>query len=267
MRATEKVDRRTARQTIADFLSSLPVAPARALMLDYDGTLAPLVPDRDQAFPRPGVREMLARLVAGGRTRVAVVSGRPARDAERLLGLQPHPEIWGSHGLERMGAAGRLVAAAPLPRPARELLAAIREWISVRGWSSLYEEKPFGFALHSRGADPVVFEAAVREVLEHWRLSAETVGLEVLAFDGGVELRPAGSHKGMVVKALLAELPAGAAVAYLGDDRTDEDAFTALGHRGLPVLVRDEWRPTAAHVWLKPEELLPFLAAWERAIS
>jgi trehalose-phosphatase len=267
MRAPENVDTRTTRQTIGDFLAALSAAPARALLLDYDGTLAPLVPERDRAFPYPGVRETLAQLLAGGRTRIVIVSGRPARKVERLLGLDPHPEIWGSHGLERMGVGGRLVAAAPLPRPASELLAAIRDWIFSHGWIRLYEEKPFGFALHSRGADPEMYATAMRNLLEQWRLSAETSGLEVMAFDGGIELRPAGSHKGMVVQTLLAEMPAGSTVAYLGDDLTDEDAFAALGRRGLSVLLHEEWRPTAADVWLKPEELLPFLSAWERAVS
>jgi trehalose-phosphatase len=267
MQAREEIDTRTSPQPVADFLAALPAASSRALLLDYDGTLAPLVADRERAFPRPGVREMLGRLLAGGRTRVAVVSGRPARDAERLLAMNPHPEIWGSHGLERLGVGGRLVAAAPLPRPSRELLAAIRDWVASHGWARLYEEKPFGFALHSRGVDPDLFDAALRNTLERWQLSAETVGLQVTPFDGGIELRPAGSNKGNVVRALLAELPAGAVIAYLGDDRTDEDAFAALGRHGLSVLVHDEWHPTVADVWLKPEELLHFLSAWERVVS
>jgi trehalose-6-phosphatase len=55
-------------------------------------------------------------------------------------------------------------------------------------------------------------------------------------------------------------------VAYLGDDRTDEDAFKALAGRGLAVLVREELRPTAAAVWLRPPvELLDFLQRWMTA--
>jgi trehalose 6-phosphate phosphatase len=58
------------------------------------------------------------------------------------------------------------------------------------------------------------------------------------------------------------------AVAYLGDDRTDEDAFMALRGRGLAVLVRPDLRATAAEVWIRPpDELLLFLQRWEQSTS
>ena len=54
-----------------------------------------------------------------------------------------------------------------------------------------------------------------------------------------------------------------APIAYLGDDRTDEDAFRALQGRGLTVLVRQELRPTSAELWLRPpDELMHFLNDW-----
>jgi trehalose-6-phosphatase len=65
------------------------------------------------------------------------------------------------------------------------------------------------------------------------------------------------------VRTILAESLPDAAVAYLGDDRTDEDAFRALNGKGLTVLVRPEYRPTAAEVWLQPpQELIQFLEEW-----
>jgi len=64
----------------------------------------------------------------------------------------------------------------------------------------------------------------------------------------------------------LAEEGADAAVAYLGDDLTDEDAFRALAGRGLRALVRAELRPSEADVWIRPPgELLAFLDRWLRA--
>jgi trehalose-6-phosphatase len=64
---------------------------------------------------------------------------------------------------------------------------------------------------------------------------------------------------------VLSELAPGAAVAYLGDDRTDEDAFAALAGRGLAVLVRDRDRPTEADIRLRPpDEVVAFLSRWVR---
>jgi trehalose-6-phosphatase len=72
--------------------------------------------------------------------------------------------------------------------------------------------------------------------------------------------------KGSVVRALLAEIDPATPVAYLGDDEPDEDAFLALDHRGLRILVRSEWRETLADTWLRPPgELLQFLSAWLEA--
>ena len=73
-----------------------------------------------------------------------------------------------------------------------------------------------------------------------------------IRFDGGLEIRVAGPGKGDAVRAILKEAGPGAAVAYLGDDQTDEDAFHALKGIGLTVLVRPQSRPTAADVWLQP---------------
>ena len=65
------------------------------------------------------------------------------------------------------------------------------------------------------------------------------------------------------MKAVLSETPEGSAVAYLGDDITDEDAFRAVKPRGLGVLVRPELRETAADIWIRPpDELLSFLRHW-----
>jgi trehalose-6-phosphatase len=75
-----------------------------------------------------------------------------------------------------------------------------------------------------------------------------------------------GRNKGGAVEAILAEAGTGGPVAYLGDDLGDEAAFRAVkrvGPRGLSVLVRREWRETAAEVWLRPPgELKGFLERW-----
>ena len=66
-----------------------------------------------------------------------------------------------------------------------------------------------------------------------------------------------------MVSSILEEHGKNTVVAYLGDDETDEDAFTALGDRGLSVLVSQESRSTGADIWIRPpEELFAFLEGW-----
>jgi len=253
--------------SVERFFDRVAVAHRRALLLDFDGTLAPFSADRTRARPYPAVREELLRLLATRATRVAIVSGRGARAVGSLLGLAPVPEIWGSHGLERLEPGGAY-RVEPLPPSTSARIEEAAAWARTQGFSALLERKPLGLALHARGAAPGLFEQARQAALARWNQPLGEAGLEPLEFDGGVEWRPAGGHKGQVVATVLAEEGPGAAVAYLGDDRTDEDAFQALQGVGLAVLVRSSPRPTAANLWIEPpEELVEFLARWRQALS
>ncbi|MGH9442244.1 MAG: trehalose-phosphatase, partial [Thermoanaerobaculia bacterium] len=172
-------------------------------------------------------------------------------------------ELWGSHGLEHRSASGS--PAAPTPNENEGFLAREAAWIADRGWDKVLERKPFGLALHGR-AFPAAFQAARRAVLPRWSAAADGRNLEIRAFDGGMELRPRGAHKGQVVERVLEDVGPLAPVASLGDDATDEDAFEAIRGRGLGVLVRHESRPTLADVWIRPPtELADFLEAWSSA--
>lgn len=251
-----------AQPTLDAFFAGLAAAPRRALLLDYDGTLAPFRAERDQATPYPGVRELLGALLAAGRTRLVIVSGRAVDDLVRLLGVEPTPELWGSHGWERRTADGRYLPP-DLGAAARDGLAAAAQVAAAAGLGHALEQKPAGLALHWRGLDERAAQALREEVGGAWAPIAQRHGLRAHPFDGGLELRAPGRDKGTAVQTLLDELGPQTALAYLGDDLTDEDAFERIGARGLRVLVRPEPRPTRADLWLRPPaELLEFLGRW-----
>lgn len=250
------------RQVPEEFWRQLQQAVERVLMLDYDGTLAPFCVRRDEAVPYPGVREVLERLAATGRTRLVIVSGRPVAQVQALLGLQHEVELWGCHGWERLTADGEHHLE-PLPERAARAMEEAGRWADSQHLGEGLEKKPVSLALHWRGRATVEAEDLARRARSAWEPLACRGGLELHAFDGGLELRCPGRDKGSAVRQVLAGLPAEAAVAYLGDDRTDEDAFRALGRRGLGVLVRDQWRASAARCWLRPpQQLLEFLQCW-----
>src|SRR5205085_3853439 len=98
----------------ASFMEKVRHARARALLLDYDGTLAPFTPDRSRAFPYREIPELISRIMRCN-TRVVLVSGRPATELVFLSGIHPHPEIWGSHGSERLRPDGSYEVEAPPP--------------------------------------------------------------------------------------------------------------------------------------------------------
>src|SRR5260370_40819006 len=89
----------------ASFLERVRRATSRALLLDYDGTLAPFTPDRTRAFPYREVPELVSQIMRQG-TRVILISGPPATGLLFLSGIHPHPDIWGTHGPVRPPSAG-----------------------------------------------------------------------------------------------------------------------------------------------------------------
>ena len=247
---------------LENFFPCLKTAPQGLLMLDYDGTLAPFRVERDQAFPYPGVREALKKIRHSGKTRLIIVTGRKIEDVLPLLGLTPPPEIWGSHGLERLLPDGSY-RRKPISKEQRDLLTQMKHWAEKFGWTPRFERKPGGAAFHWRGLSDSEKERLAQAVLNRWKVLAEQVGFLLHYFDGGLEFRTKGISKGEAVRQLLKESEPETCAAYLGDDQTDEDAFRALGDRGLSVLVRGEPRPTAAAIRLvPPDELLNFLKKW-----
>ena len=88
------------------FFKRLKSEPSNLLFLDYDGTLAPFKINPQEAIPYPGIRKILSQLIECDKTRLVIVSGRHTREIIPLLNLDTPPEIWGSHGLERLKPGG-----------------------------------------------------------------------------------------------------------------------------------------------------------------
>jgi trehalose-phosphatase len=159
----------------------------------------------------------------------------------------------GRHAMEEPAAEARIA----LERAGEAVQA-------VLSGAARLERKLASIALHWRGlphADAARLDARAREIWEPLAVSGGA--LELLSFDGGIELRATGCNKQYAVKTVLSQTGEHSAVAYLGDDMTDEDAFHAVKPRGLAILVRPQFRPTAADVWLRPpEELVAFMRHW-----
>jgi trehalose 6-phosphate phosphatase len=253
----------TPRVDFAGFIAGLAQAPQRVLMLDYDGTLAPFHVRPDLAMPYPEVATVLEEVVQAGGTRVVIVSGRPADELLPLLTLTERPEIWGSHGWERLLADGRRIVEQPAGEARKALAQASAAMENVIPDDARLERKLASIALHWRALPEGAAQRLRAHATEVWRPATADGTLELLSFDGGLELRAVGCNKQYAVKAILSETAQDSAVAYLGDDMTDEDAFAAIKTRGLGILVRPEFRDTAADVWLQPpHELASFMAHW-----
>jgi trehalose 6-phosphate phosphatase len=192
--------------------------------LDYDGTLAPIVPRPEDARAQPGTVDALTALVVAG-VRVVVVTGRPAATAVALGGLDAVPGlvVLGHYGLQHW-QDGRLTTPAPAPGVATAR-AALEAYAEQQADGVAVEDKHHSVALHTRNADDPsgAFEAA-RPVLA--RLAHDT-GLELVPGRFVLELRPAGTDKGGALRRLLRDTGA-RAVLLAGDDLGDLPAVDAL---------------------------------------
>jgi trehalose-phosphatase len=231
------------------------------LLLDYDGTLAPFQDDRMQALPWPGVTERLEQLNTLPSVHLTLVTGRSARELASLLPLRHPVEIWGSHGGEHLAANGAY-SAAELAPPQQGALDELERAMVSAGFAPQVERKPASLAAHWRVLDSTGATRMEQIAREVYRGRGQRAGLQLLIFDGGIEMRSEAIHKGHAVLHMTKQFPT-ATAAYLGDDITDEDAFAALRGRGLTILVRQEPRPSRAAWWLRPpQELIAFLDAW-----
>ena len=250
------------RSQLEPFFRSLAQSSESALLVDYDGTLAPFQTQRDQAFPYPGVALLLQEIVRDACSRVVVISGREVTDLLPLLNIHPRPQIWGIHGLQRLRSDG----STEMPHLDSKTLHGLSDaehWLSYKQLRHRAEFKPGGIAIHWRGLSALDAADLRARVLLGWRPIVTEYGLDLLEFDGGIEIRAFKANKGDAVRGFLDGISPDAPVAYLGDDTTDEQAFHAMGDRGITVLVRPEWRETSARLWLRPpEELTDFLQSW-----
>lgn len=244
------------------FETALADAQERLLLLDYDAIVGPLARDQVNPVPSQGVPQALERITTNCGTRVVLISSRPAHDVRRLVGTNFEPEVWGSHGLERLHPDGRKQTL-EVQGAIIKSLARVADELDSIGLAPLAENKPGAVAVHWRWVPSNRLEEVKELAYRVMAPATRNPSLKLDLFDGGLELRVRGCNKGDAVRTLLSEIELRVPVAYLGRDVTDEDAFRALSARGLSVLVSPRYRFSAAQIWLKtPADLIRFLAGW-----
>ena len=214
--------------------------PVLLVATDYDGTLAPIVDDPRAAFPLREGLVALRLLAELPNTHVAVISGRALGELARLSGLGPPIHLIGSHGGEL--DSGFL---ASLPAPALELRERLQREVETiaRDHPALFvEPKPAGLALHYRNAPESAARRARRAVEDG---PATLPGVTLKHGKEVVELAVVPTDKGAALRTVRQRLGA-TAVAFFGDDVTDEDAFATLTGPDLGVKVGDG--PSAAQL-------------------
>lgn len=217
------------------------------LCLDFDGVLAPIVADPEQAVIHPDAHRTLEQL-AGRFATIAVVTGRPASQAvelgalralaARLQGTGTTLTVRGQYGAQRWSSTNDRIESAPAPAGLAEFdrrLPAILAAAEAR--DAFVEHKGIAIAVHTRRTPhPAETLARVLPLVEE---SAAECGLRVEPGRFVLEVRGSGTDKGDALRELRAELVP-TAVTYIGDDLGDIPAFqavSAMRDDGLPGLL------------------------------
>jgi alpha,alpha-trehalase len=243
-----------------------------AIFLDYDGTLTPIVEDPKDATLPDKTKKVIKRLTE--HYSVAIISGRDLSDVQNMIGIGDIAYA-GSHGFDIVGPGGRYrnqkMGKPFLPmlkRAEAELREAIRDIQGAR-----IEHKRFAIAVHYRqvdSSDVSTLKQRFDNISSHYPELRKSTGKKV------IELRPnIDWDKGKALFYLLETLYTDSGrilPLYIGDDITDEDAFRAIGERGIAIAVGSEKRETAAHYMLQDtEDVAKFLqelaARAEREVS
>jgi trehalose-phosphatase len=225
------------------------------LFLDYDGTLAPFHPMPEEAYALENSIEMLKKFSKTEKYKISFVSGRKLSGLQQMLEIE-NANYAGSHGLEV-----KLVFEDKITYPfqnknidqkSSELYQKIKEKYEVMANVKL-EDKGFGIALHCSS------EKQKNEIAGRLKADFADTSYQVLAGRKLVEIRPEGWDKGKAVKYISEKMKEHYNIEdylsiYIGDDRTDEDAFKAI-ESGISIYVKnDDNLKTAADYYLNDPE-------------
>jgi trehalose 6-phosphate phosphatase len=231
--------------------------PARcAYFLDFDGTLVEIALRPSAVKVAPELPALMAELHTAAGGALALISGRPLADIDRMVGLKYLP-VAGQHGSERRDARGQ-VHVHPVDVDAlSELRTRAQSWCATHPGLAL-EDKGLSIALHYRTAPEL---AAVAERLVRDAIGEANADFHIQTGKMVFEIKPTGPDKGRAIEAFLSESPfAGRLPVFIGDDVTDEHGFDAVNARGgVSIKVGDgasaaRWRLQSVadvHRWLR----------------
>lgn len=207
-------------------------AKKRVLLLDHDGTL--MAPSSISSRPTDHVLATLRQLTSDPRNTVYIISGRARTELQEWFKSVPNLGLAAEHGfyLWTPGSADWAVQDPDMGFGWKEIVEPILQVYTESTDGSHIEAKESALVWHYRDADPDFGSWQAKELLDHLEGIISNEPVEIVAGQNIVEVKPQGVSKGKVVERILHDcLTASQApefVLCVGDDRSDEDMFTAM---------------------------------------
>jgi trehalose 6-phosphate synthase/phosphatase len=216
---------------VADVTAAYRNASQRELFLDYDGTLVGYADRPELAAPPPELPELLEKLARDPANRVMLISGRRRQDLLQWFGAIEQLWLAAEHGaLVRPSHSSEWQPLrADFSNQWMQRVHPVLEHFVERTPGSFIEEKEYSLVWHHRMSDPKFGEWLAHELVAMLEQMLAETELRAIRGRKTVEVRPLWIHKGVVVDRLSHDGPPADFRFAVGDDRTDEDLFEALG--------------------------------------
>ncbi len=230
----------------------------RCLLLDYDGTLAPIARIPSQAIPSAQLLSFLNRIAADNNNNVTIISGREADVLEKWFGNMPLTLV-AEHGasIRKKGEQWKLEVSAS--DKWKEQIRPILKFFVSRCAGSFIEEKKNTIAWHYRNTQAGLGFTRSRELLNNLTQLIQNTSLQVIDGNKVIEVRLSGFDKGATTLKIINELSPDF-ILCIGDDITDEDMFKALEQKSKAYTIKVGYGSTTAkYTIVSQAQVLPLL--------
>lgn len=229
-------------------------APHTFVLLDFDGTLVPIMPKPEMVHLRASTKKLLEKLSKNARMSLGIISGRRLEEIKSLVGIKGLVYA-GNHGLELEGPDFKYTHAKTkeFKRILKEIIPVLQPLSKIFP-GTFVENKEITLTYHYRLLDPKWVETCRKEFVKRLSKWLDNKLIKVMEAKKALEVRPYFTwNKGSAVRwILLHEDPASFPI-YIGDDKTDENPFKALKDRGVTIRVGFD-RNSAAQYFVKDND-------------
>ncbi|MBL7157793.1 MAG: trehalose-phosphatase [Candidatus Omnitrophica bacterium] len=229
--------------------------------LDYDGTLVPIKKRPSLAKIHKNTKNLLKKLANTPPAKIFIISGRSLQDVKKLVGIKSLYYI-GNHGIELEGPRLKYLnkSANALKTFMQKSCQMLKKRVHLRG--VVLEDKTYTLSLHYRLVDPGKVKDLKKVFFETLKHAKSEKKIKVTEGKKVLEVRPnINWDKGKILNQVLRGMgEKGTLAICIGDDKTDEDAFRALGKKGISIVVSRKARKTLAQYRLNsPKEVFNLL--------